>query len=1503
MASSCANVDDTFGPHAGDCRGGFDLTLLFEETILTVPVLSLLLLLVPARVYYLLRKGVVKVESSYLLHCKLIFLVLFLASQIGALVLWTQPSAVTTRASLPTAGLSLAGSVALVVLSYVEHTYAVQPSTIIDYFLLFSALFDATRARTLWLQGYNRPVAITSIVAVVLKLIVLALEVTEKRKFLRSQFQQLPPESTSGIFSKWLFSWQLPMFRAGYSKDLMIEDLFVLDKHLGSRYLQNMLQTAWAQVPKVNRYALLLTVFKTLKRPILAVVFPRLCFIALTFCQPFLISATLEWSERPADSPDMDQGYGLIGAFFFVFVGIAVTMGQHQHLTYRAITMARGQLVTALYDKATSMSITSVDPTASLTLMSADIERIDMGWRTAHEIWANLIEIAVAIYLLGRQLGLACLIPLGTAFVSIGGSVIAVSFVMARQALWLEAIERRIAVTSAMLGSMKGVKMCGLTDVLKARIQAMREEELRISGKFRRLLIWNMGLAYLAPIFAPILTFTAYSLLAKNEGDGGTLDTNRVFTSLSLFTLLQEPLSSFVMSLSSFVGSIGCFMRIQSFLESDVRVDNRIKSVHDAGSSDGSWHLNTPPEGQAEKENSVKQEKILVASDDAIPSFQGNAIQVKDGAFGYDTSKEPILSSINAEVPLGKFTLIVGPVGSGKSTLLKAFLGEVNIMSGTIQVSSSEIAYCDQTPWHMNGTVRDSIIAFSGVDERWYQEVLEACALKQDLRQLPKGDGTTIGSKGIVLSGGQSQRISLARAVYARKDIIILDDVASGLDAHTENAVFHNLLGTNGILRRLNTTVVMTSSRSKRLPFADHIICLDAAGKLAEQGSFEKLSSAGGYVSHLHVHPADWTYVAAETLPQGAPTSEKSEALVAPVVEGEEDQTGRRTGDLAIYTYYVRAIGWIPTIIFIFAICSFIFCQSFPTIWVNWWAAANEKRPNEDLGYYLGIYAMLGVLAMIFLTASCWQMIVTMVPLSGKNFHWSLLKTVLNAPMSFFAVTDSGITINRFSQDLQLIDMDLPITALNTFATFVLCIATMILLAVSSWYTAVAFPFVIAVLWAVQRIYLRTSRQLRFMDLEAKSPLYAQFTESLNGLATLRAFGWRGALEEKHHELLDRSQRPFYLLYAAQRWLTFVLDMVVAGIAIVLIVVVTQLRGTLSSGMIGVALVNVITFSQNIKLLLMFWTNLETQIGAIARIKAFTLHTDSEHEPQEKETVSSAWPSKGAIEFENVSAGYKKSENVLKNLSLSIKAGQKVGICGRTGSGKSSLVSCLFRMIDLHGGRILVDDEDISTLPREDVRTRLVGVPQDAFIIDGSSVRFNADPAELLSDAAIQEALQSVELWDIVVEKKGLDTPIEELHLSHGQRQLFCFARAMLRPSPILVLDEATSSVDAHTDALIQRVMHEKFANHTVIAIVHKLESALDDFDVIALLDAGELREFGDPRELLKQGPEVSAFAALYESLTSKQKRDDSASASEIGGVENTARESTETITAGTGDA
>ena len=1340
------------------------------------------------------------------------------------MVFWTRPLTSHTRTSLPNAIVRLVGTLFLATVSYVEHQRTVHPSLVLNAYLLLSWVFDAANTRTLWLRGGPQIIRILTSASFGVKAVLIVLEALQKRAILLDPFKSYPPEATSGIYSRYSFWWLNPLFRKGYSNVLTVEGLYPLDKHLTTEYLYSTIQPAWTLQPRGKANSLFLLMWSKLKWHILAVFPYRLALVGFTFCQPFLIDTAIHISSAPITADSTNSGYGLIGAYLLVYGGIAVTTGQYTHLTYRAITMARGGLISMLFAKTTSLDIRAVDPGASTTLMSADIERIQTGWQTMHDIWAAPVEIAIAIYLLYRQLGSACGIPIAVAVVSLIASVIITGLVVQRQAMWLEAIEKRIKATTNMLGAMKRVKMCGLADVLERQLQKLRVDELRISKKFRHLLIYNVAFAFVTPVIAPILTFAVFSILALKSDGASTLDTAKAFTALSLFALLADPLTMLIMALSGFAGSVGCFGRIQAFIESKDHIDGRIKPTKSIGdgikssqtssstlsSSDYPQKLTIKPIKALREDLGSSQNSTSTFSNDnsektlqvsmfeksrlSKDSTRDRTVSIDNGNFGWDAEKEPLLQGINLVAPPGKLTMIVGSVGCGKSTLLKAVLGEVPIISGSVHVPNIDVAYCDQSTFHMNGNIRDSIVAFAIWDEKWYHTVVSACALDEDLRTMPAGDRTMIGSKGIALSGGQSQRVSLARAVYAREDLCILDDVLSGLDTDTESKVFHSLLGQDGLLRRHGTSVILASSSAKRVPFADHIAVLGDKGRITEQGSFHELNARGGYISSLNLRPANWIL---ESNPfkaedsKSASTASTAATAPTPLISSSETDLNRQAGDASIYLYYVRSVGWPATIFFISAIVVYVFCYSFPTIWLKWWADANARAPNQNLGLYLGVYAGLGVLGLFALTVSCYQLVVTMVPKSGENFHMKLLKTVLGAPMKFFSNVDTGVTLNRFSQDLQLIDMDLPITALNFFVTFVLCVAQVIIIGVSSVYAAASFPFLFLALYFVQRFYLRTSRQLRFLDLEAKSPLYSQFVEMMNGLVTVRAFGWQKALEKKNWRLLDLSQRPYYYLWTVQRWLTLVLDMIVCGVAVLLIVLVVTLRGVIDPGFAGVALANIVLFSQQLRLVLTYWTQMETHIGAIARVKVFTTDTKSEDLPSETGTVPPTWPSRGAIDFQDMSATYDGQHMVLRHVSLSISAGQKVAICGRTGSGKTSLVMAIFRMIE-SSGRILVDGLDISTIPRQSIRAKIVGLPQDAFLLTGS-VRLNADPFGQVTDGAIIEALKDVNLWDSVQAKGGLDADVEEVHLSHGQKQLFSLAQALLRPSPILVLDEATS--------------------------------------------------------------------------------------------------------------
>jgi ATP-binding cassette subfamily C (CFTR/MRP) protein 1 len=490
-------------------------------------------------------------------------------------------------------------------------------------------------------------------------------------------------------------------------------------------------------------------------------------------------------------------------------------------------------------------------------------------------------------------------------------------------------------------------------------------------------------------------------------------------------------------------------------------------------------------------------------------------------------------------------------------------------------------------------------------------------------------------------------------------------------------------------------------------------------------------------------------------------------------------------------------------------------------------------------------------------------LLVHMIPRSAKFFHERLLNTVENAPLSFFTSTDAGQIVNRFSQDLSVIDMELPLAGIILSNNVFNGIIQAILVCISTSYFAIVLPFVAISMYFVQKFYLRTSRQIRLMDLEAKAPLYTNFLETLNGLVTIRAFGWSKDMEKRNMALLDASQRPFYLLYCIQRWLALVIDLLVAALAVLLVALIVRFRNGSDAGLVGVALLSIMSFNESLTVVILNWTALETSLGAISRIKSFVGSTSSENLLQECQEVPAEWPANGSITVSNISAAYAlDQQSVLHDINLTILAGQKLGICGPSGSGKSSFVALLFHMLEIQKGTILIDNIDISAIPRNILRERLTVIPQDPIFLRGT-IRQNLDPLSLSTSAAAEEVLKKVGLWTIITAAGGLDAAMEaEDLLSHGQRQLFCLARAMLRESKILVIDEATASVDLKTDELMQGIIEEHFRGCTVIAVAHRLQT-IRGFDRIVVFGDGRVVELGEPGALLEDGG--SRFRALWD--------------------------------------
>ncbi|KAM0452349.1 hypothetical protein ACHAO4_005560 [Trichoderma viride] len=1463
-ATACG--DGFLGPGvwAEGCRGGFDFTLSFEESILSVLPSALFLLLSIPRIAYLLRTpDKTKRRSAY--TPKLIVSSAYAGIQVGCLALTASSRHLNTRFSIAAAVLSLVAACCIVLLSHIEHVKSIRPSFLLTSYLFTTLLFDAARLRTEWLLSVNVAYAAVLSTSTILKLALLVLENIEKRRILLDSNKNPSTESTSGPFNRGFFVWLNSLLITGWATVLTLHDLPAIYEKLSSEKLAVIFSKRWDKVTHGGRRApLFLNTVWILKREIAGIVIPRLAVVALTIAQPFLVSQALRFLSMPKDEHSDNIGYGLIGAFAFVFIGSAILTAWYEHLTFRVGAMIRGGLIGLIYRKILRLSTSDLNESSALALMGNDIETLaERANALIIEAYANSLTVGIAVYMLYAQLGPVCVAPIVMAIISIVLCWFIGRVLVKRQTVYQKATQDRINFTSEVLGSIKAVKMLGYTERFTDLLEDKRDQDLNVGKHYREMIVWANTVGNANISLTQAATFGAYAIVAKLTNNQ-SFSASQAITALSILNVMINPLSFLLGNISAAYAAFGCFKRIQEFLLLDERIDSRQISAQ----------LGVPT--NSEEAGSRRSSMELRPLDRYTE--EGERIFISEGVFSW--KEKNVLSNINvsfSQTQAGSLTTIVGPIGSGKSSLLKAILGEASSTGGKISLSTPSIAFCDQTPWVMNATIRDNIVAESDFfDDKWFDTVVEACDLNQDFARLPDGVSTVVGDKGVKLSGGQKQRLSIARAVYARKPVAMFDDVFSALDKTTERIVFARVFGKDGLLRRSRTTIILATHSVHLLPSSDHIIALGQDGQVIEQGSFAKLRSSGKYIQSLDItdpHSDD------DDNNKDSPKTdivEEIKNLVQVSEEAEQDNEAEQqvSSDRSTFKYYFSAMRPLSLAIGGGYIFGQAFSSAFRAVWLTWWGDGRGRSSN-DVGYWLSIFTVLAVIEAVLISLAIMHFLLIIGPTVSKKFHTRILNAVMRAPMSFLSNTDTGSLINRFSQDLRLVDIDLPVNLAIFLFDVMTCISVTGLAVGAVSYFAAALPFIIVILFIIQRFYVRTSKQLRILEIEHKAPLYSHFLESINGLATIRAFGWVLPYSTKSLTLLDSAQKPSYLLNCIQRWLTLVLDLVVAILTILLVVFAVTLRGKLNPALLGIALVNMMNLGLNLKGIILAWSQLETSLGAVTRIKTFEETTPSELLPHENYTPPEEWPSRGSLEFIDLSVQYDSTAHpVLRNISFTIRPGEKLGLVGRSGSGKSSLIQALFRMANTPTGQILLDGQDISTIPKPLIRQKLSCLTQDPILFT-NTIRFNADPLGVHSDEAIADALQRAAIWDVITSKidagkNPLDEKMDENFFSHGQRQLFCLGRALLKKSSILILDEPTSNIDNQTDAQIQRVIKSEFKDRTVIMIAHRLDSLLE-FDTIAVLEEGSLAEIGTPKELLLEDGGV--FAQLYDSDNTNKRR------------------------------
>uniref|UniRef100_A0A8C3UVU2 ABC-type glutathione-S-conjugate transporter n=1 Tax=Catharus ustulatus TaxID=91951 RepID=A0A8C3UVU2_CATUS len=1062
-----------------------------------------------------------------------------------------------------------------------------------------------------------------------------------------------------------------------------------------------------------------------------------------------------------------------------------------------------------------------------VNLMSVDAQRFMDLMTFLNMLWSAPLQIFLALYFLWQTLGPSVLAGVAVMVLLIPfNSAIAIK-TRAFQVEQMRYKDSRIKLMNEILGGIKVLKLYAWEPSFSEKVLEIRKNELRVLRKAAYLNSVSTFAWISAPFLVALTTFAVYVSVDEEN----VLDAEKAFVSLSLFNILKFPLNMLPQVISNLAQTSVSLKRIQQFLSHDELDPNCVET------------------------------KVIAPGKDVVFLNYANAADMLFWTACF-------LHSINMLVPSGSLVAIVGHVGCGKSSLVSALLGEMEKLEGEVAVKGS-VAYVPQQAWIQNATLKDNILFGQALNEEKYQNALEVCALKTDLEVLPGGDQTEIGEKGINLSGGQRQRVSLARAVYSSAEIFLLDDPLSAVDSHVAKHIFDKVIGPEGVLKG-KTRILVTHSISF-LPQVDHIIVL-VDGQISEMGSYQELLKQNkAFAEFLRNYALD------ENIEEDEPTSTHCHNMPFPpndsfvvtrqlsVVSSEGGESPSRVGcanqlwcvilqvKLTVFWQYMKAVGPVISLVICFLYC----CQNAAAIGANVWLSdwTNEPVVNgtqHNTGMRIGVYAALGLLQGLLVLVSSFTLAMGGIS-AARTLHAALLENKFHTPQSFYDTTPTGRIINRFSKDIYVIDEVIPPTILMFLGTFFTSLSTMIVIIASTPLFAVVIVPLAILYFFVQRFYVATSRQLKRLESVSRSPIYSHFSETVSGASVIRAYRRVKAFVDISDLKVDENQKSYYPGIVSNRWLGIRVEFV--GNCIVLFAALFAVigRNSLNAGLVGLSVSYALQVTLSLNWMVRMTSELETNIVAVERIKEYS---ETETEAPwiiEGKSPPENWPSKGELEFVNYSVRYRKGlDLVLKGLNLQVHGGEKIGIVGRTGAGKSSMTLCLFRILEAAKGEIKIDGVKISEIGLHDLRSRLTIIPQDPVLFSGT-LRMNLDPFNKYSDEEIWKALELSHLKRFVSSQPSmLDYECSEggENLSVGQRQLVCLARALLRKTRILILDEATAAIDLETDDLIQMTIRTQFVDCTVLTIAHRLNTIMD-YTRVLVLDSGTIAEFDTPANLI----------------------------------------------------
>ncbi|KAJ3295553.1 hypothetical protein HDU79_008900 [Rhizoclosmatium sp. JEL0117] len=1169
-------------------------------------------------------------------------------------------------------------------------------------------------------------------------------------------------------------------------------------------------------------------------------------------CAPIIVSAFLSYLS----SSPTDKSYGYFICFMFLLnQGVnAFGWNSSQYLQRGLAMTIRSAMSSVIYQKALTMSTESRLKFSNgrvFNLIASDCANLELFFRDLHALVALPAQAIGLAILCIVYLGLPGVIGMAFLVVGISLNSLIMSRVIQLERSALKATDVRVKTTSEVLNAIKIVKLFAWEKSFTSRIKGERELELDFQKRIRVIgVIFSMFINVL-PTLTNLIIFGLYVVF------GYTLTPATTFTALTIVNLIRLPVQyipfCFQLAWTGFVS----FERIAEFLLVPDRTN--LPTFHEASENDTNALL-------LNKANFAWPNVSEVVESSSADDFE---LQQLAAAASAGTRQ---LKDIDLAVQKGSLTVVVGKVGSGKSSLFHAILGDMEKTSGSVDIYG-RISYASQSPWLQSASIRQNILFGAPFDEARYKEVIKVCSLERDLTLFADGDQSEIGEKGVTLSGGQAARVGLARAVYANRDILLLDDPLAAVDSHVGKHLLEKCI----LEYCKNKTVVLITHQLHVAHNADHIVMLQD-GAIVEQGKFDDLIAKGELFAAMMQDQASNKPVEEEVV-------EKPKTSKAPKKIVELNETDDKTADIvvpvsqaapkALMTVEERAVGRVDSKYYLvylqkaggYLVCSLILLVAVlwqadrvgTDMWLTIWLS-NSAAGFSSQGYILTYFGLAMGQAVLLLTMSYAVAISTIK--AGRALHNECFDSVMKAPMYFFETNPIGRIVSRFSKDFSETDRQLPVL-IQAVTEMLLSLLGIIVLITYAVPLCLIFVVVLIPLYLHFLKFFRSSiRELKRLENLGRSPLFAHISETLSGLSTIRSYQSVDSFIHTNNLLLDAGNQPIYIKSVAECWMSNRAE----GFVALLIFAVTMvgLISNASTPLLGLALSYALTLMTLINMVLPRVADLEARMNSIERICHYITELPAEVQDANV-SVPSSWPATGNLDFKNMGLRYRADlDPVLHGLTFSVKSGEKVGVVGRTGAGKSTIITACFRIVEASEGSISLDGVDIRDVGLETLRGRLAIIPQSPILFEGS-IRFNLDPMSEFPDEALWQVLDRCALKEyVMLQEQKLESPVTEggENLSVGQRQLLCLGRAMLRRSKVLFIDEATASVDLETDTYIQKVIREDFADATVVCIAHRLNTLID-YDKILVLDQGRLVEFDSPHVLLSR-PE-SAFSSLVD--------------------------------------